>query len=145
MNKIIQAIENEKWAIDEHALAPMPSEAHNASIDRIAKAVKELEAPGGGGEFERVFVEVTDDFIENQGRECGLRDGELQTYWEGGEWVRDYLKKRLTAAHAADLRSAEERHKKEVCELVEALEYADKYLDSPHIRALIERHKGGES
>lgn len=37
----------------------------------------------------------TDERIEKNGKEGGLRDGELQLYWEGATWLRDELLKQL--------------------------------------------------
>lgn len=36
---------------------------------------------------------LTDDEIEKHGMEGGLRDGELQMYWEGATWYRSYAQK----------------------------------------------------
>jgi hypothetical protein len=33
--------------------------------------------------------------IEANGIEGGLRDGELQMFWEGAEWLKGHLQKRL--------------------------------------------------
>jgi hypothetical protein len=33
--------------------------------------------------------------IEANGKEGGLRDGELQMFWEGAEWLKSHLQKRL--------------------------------------------------
>ena len=33
--------------------------------------------------------------IEANGIEGGLRDGELQMFWEGAEWLKSHLQKRL--------------------------------------------------
>lgn len=33
--------------------------------------------------------------IEANGIEGGLRDGELQLFWEGAEWLKSHLQKRL--------------------------------------------------
>ena len=33
--------------------------------------------------------------IEANGMEAGLRDGELQLFWEGAEWLKSHLQKRL--------------------------------------------------
>ena len=33
--------------------------------------------------------------IEVNGIEGGLRDGELQMFWEGAEWLKSHLQKRL--------------------------------------------------
>ena len=33
--------------------------------------------------------------IEANGMEGGLRDGELQMFWEGAEWLKSHLQKRL--------------------------------------------------
>lgn len=33
--------------------------------------------------------------IEANGIKGGLRDGELQMFWEGAEWLKSYLQKRL--------------------------------------------------
>ncbi len=33
--------------------------------------------------------------IEANGVEGGLRDGELQMFWEGAEWLKSHLQKRL--------------------------------------------------
>jgi len=33
--------------------------------------------------------------IEANGIEGGLRDGELQMYWEGATWLKSHLQKRL--------------------------------------------------
>ena len=33
--------------------------------------------------------------IETNGMEGGLRDGELQLFWEGAEWLKSHLQKRL--------------------------------------------------
>jgi hypothetical protein len=37
----------------------------------------------------------SNDVIEANGIEGGLRDGELQMYWEGAVWLRNHLHKRL--------------------------------------------------
>ena len=37
----------------------------------------------------------SDDAIEANGIEGGLRDEELQMYWEGAVWLRNNLRKRL--------------------------------------------------
>jgi hypothetical protein len=39
----------------------------------------------------------SDDVIEANGIEGGLRDNELQMYWEGAIWLRNHLRKRLTS------------------------------------------------
>ena len=33
--------------------------------------------------------------VEANGMEGGLRDGELQMFWEGAEWLKSHLQKRL--------------------------------------------------
>ena len=41
---------------------------------------------------ERVFNKFNDDFIEEEGKEGGLRDNELQMFWEGGISIRNKIK-----------------------------------------------------
>ena len=36
----------------------------------------------------------TDEQIEANGIEGGLRDGELQMFWEGAKWMRDLIQER---------------------------------------------------
>jgi len=37
----------------------------------------------------------SDDTIEKNGMEGGLRDNELQMFWEGAEWTKNYILKRI--------------------------------------------------
>lgn len=36
------------------------------------------------------------EIIESNGIEGGLRDGELQMFWEGAEWLKKYIENKLT-------------------------------------------------
>ena len=46
--------------------------------------------------IDKVFKKFTDDFIEQDGFDGGLRDNELQMYWEGGTTIRSKIKAALT-------------------------------------------------
>lgn len=45
---------------------------------------------------ELIDKQFSSDVIEASGIEGGLRDGELQMYWEGAIWLKQQLLKRLT-------------------------------------------------
>jgi hypothetical protein len=45
----------------------------------------------------------TDDQIEENGKEGGLKDGELQMYWEGAVWLRDVWIPKHTKVEALSL------------------------------------------
>lgn len=38
----------------------------------------------------------SDKVIEKNGEEGGLRDGELQMFWEGANWMSNYIRKQLS-------------------------------------------------
>lgn len=44
--------------------------------------------------LEQFVVQIpSSEMIEANGKEGGLRDGELQMFWEGATWMRDYIMK----------------------------------------------------
>ena len=80
---------------------------------------------------------LTDDEIEKHGMEGGLRDGELQMYWEGATWYRSYAQK--IADKMVEERLREEligydnwmcRQKWGMGEIWSPAKTADKYLKS---------------
>ena len=45
--------------------------------------------------FDVMAMLPSSETIEANGMEGGLRDGELQMFWEGAEWLKSHLQKRL--------------------------------------------------
>ena len=51
----------------------------------------------------------TDDDIEQDGKDGGLKGNELQMYWEGGVWMKRYMINKLQSHHPQPLSISEER------------------------------------
>lgn len=61
-------------------------------IKEVAEGHVEITRMGYGKEyFEKPLP--TDEQIEANGIEGGLRDGELQMFWEGAVWMRNLIKR----------------------------------------------------
>lgn len=80
-------------------------EQHNPIVRReFEAAIEEIKELEQGAEFNKEKVlSIADAMamlpssqtIEANAIEGGLRDGELQMFWEGAEWLKCYLQKRL--------------------------------------------------
>jgi hypothetical protein len=60
--------------------------------DVITVAMVEMYTAGAGEATCSLPLAPTDDEIETNGKEGGLRDGELQLFWEGAVWMRSKAK-----------------------------------------------------
>ena len=56
-----------------------------------------LEQQPEVSDIEKLFP--TDDDIEQNGKDGGLKGNELQMYWEGGVWMKRYMIHRLQSHH----------------------------------------------
>jgi hypothetical protein len=60
---------------------------------KLLNHVKEMEQALSIADI--VAMLPSPETIEANGIEGGLRDGELQMFWEGAEWLKNHLRKRL--------------------------------------------------
>jgi len=88
-NKIKQVLINNMELFDENTgLMGIPD--INEKLEIIAQEIVKLFAIP-----DVMAMLPTDDAIEANGIEGGLKDGELQMYWEGAVWLKNYLRNRL--------------------------------------------------